>query len=82
MTVLTDIYRAPDEDPRACPEPRRRIKESHRVKAGQMLIDRLMGTNPALVQNLVCPECRQKVDDPTPTPPITLDTAATPTRPK
>ena len=60
MTVLTDIYRAPDEDPRACPEPRRRIKESHRVKAGQMLIDRLMGTNPALVQNLVCPDCRRK----------------------
>ena len=60
MTVLTDIYRAPDDDPRACPEPRRRIKESHRVKAGQMLIDRLMGTNPALVQNLVCPDCRRK----------------------
>ena len=52
MTVLTDIYRAPDHD--------LNVKESHRVKAGQMLIDRLMGTNPALVQNLVCPECRQR----------------------
>ena len=52
MTVLTDIYRAPDDD--------LNVKESHRVKAGQMLIDRLMGTNPALVQNLVCPECRQR----------------------
>ena len=52
MTVLTDIYRAPDDDSN--------VKESHRVKAGQMLIDRLMGTNPALVQNLVCPECRQR----------------------
>ena len=52
MTVLTDIYRAPDDD--------LNVKESHRVKAGQMLIDRLMGTNPALVQNLVCPDCRRK----------------------
>ena len=59
MTVLTDICRAPDDDPKACPEQRRRIKESHRVKAGQMLIDRLMGANPALVQDLVCPDCRQ-----------------------
>ena len=60
MTVLTDIYRAPDEDPRACPEPRRRIKESHRVKAGQMLIDRLMGTNPTAAQSGLCPDCRRK----------------------
>ena len=60
MTVLTDICRAPDDDSKACPEQRRRIKESHRVKAGQMLIDRLMGANPALVQDLVCPECRQR----------------------
>ena len=51
MTVLTDICRAPDDDPK--------VKESHRVKAGQMLIDRLMGANPALVQDLVCPDCRQ-----------------------
>ena len=75
MTVLTDIYRAPDEDPRACPEPRRRIKESHRVKAGQMLIDRLMGTNPALVQNLVCPDCRRKWTTHTRFTPITLSQA-------
>ena len=60
MTVLTDICRAPDDDSKACPEQRRRIKESHRVKAGQMLIDRLMGANPALIQDLVCPECRRK----------------------
>ena len=52
MTVLTDICRAPDDD--------LKVKESHRVKAGQMLIDRLMGANPALVQDLVCPECRRK----------------------
>ena len=56
MTVLTDICRAPDDDSK--------VKESHRVKAGQMLIDRLMGANPALVQDLVCPECRRKWSDP------------------
>ena len=71
MTVLTEIYRAPDDDSKACPEQEpalslskgRRIKESHRVKAGQMLIDRLMGTNPALVQDLVCPDCHRKWTD-------------------
>ena len=46
MAVLTNICRAPDDDPRACPEPRRRIKDSHRVTAGRMLIDRLMGMRP------------------------------------
>ena len=46
MTVLTNICRAPDDDPRACPEPRRRVKDSHRVTAGRMLIDRLMGMSP------------------------------------
>ena len=68
MTVLTDICRAPDDDSKACPEQEpalslskgRRIKESHRVKAGQMLIDRLMGTNPNALRSAVCPECRRK----------------------
>ena len=46
MAVLTNICRAPDDDPRACPEPRRRIKDSHRVTAGRILIDRLMGMSP------------------------------------
>ena len=46
MAVLTNICLAPDDDPRACPEPRRRIKDSHRVTAGRMLIDRLMGMSP------------------------------------
>ena len=41
MTVLTDIYRAPDDDPR--------IKESHRVRAGRMLIDRIMAMYPTAV---------------------------------
>ena len=60
MTVLTDICRAPDDDSKACPEQRRRIKESHRVKAGQMLIDRLLGTDPNALRSAVCPECRQR----------------------
>ena len=68
MTVLTDICRAPDDDSKACPEQEpalslskgRRIKESHRVKAGQMLIDRLMGTDPNALRSAVCPECRRK----------------------
>ena len=54
MTVLTNICRAPDDDQRACPEQEpalslskgRRIKDSHRVTAGRMLIDRLMGMRP------------------------------------
>ena len=46
MAVLTNICRAPDDDPRACPEPRRRVKDSHRVTAGRILIDRLMGMSP------------------------------------
>ena len=52
MTVLTDICRAPDDDSK--------VKESHRVKAGQMLIDRLMGTNPNALRSAVCPDCRRK----------------------
>ena len=41
MTVLTDIYRAPDDDPK--------VKESHRVRAGRMLIDRIMAMYPTAV---------------------------------
>ena len=52
MTVLTDICRAPDDDSK--------VKESHRVKAGQMLIDRLLGTDPNALRSAVCPECRRK----------------------
>ena len=56
MTVLTNICRAPDDDPRACPEPRRRIKDSHRVTAGRMLIDRLMGMSPTPFTSAAHPE--------------------------
>ena len=54
MAVLTNICRTPDDDPEACPEQEpalslskgRRVKDSHRVTAGRMLIDRLMGMSP------------------------------------
>ena len=51
MTVLTDIYRAPDDDPKACPEPRRRVKDSHRVRAGRMLVDRITAMYPTAVRS-------------------------------
>ena len=65
MTVLTDIYRAPDDDPKACPEhvegacpehepalslsKGRRVKDSHRVRAGRMLVDRITAMYPTAV---------------------------------
>ena len=57
VTVLTDIYRAPDDDPR--------IKESHRVRAGRMLIDRIMAMYTTAVRSAAggldmagnCPQC-------------------------
>ena len=41
MTVLTDIYRAPDDDPK--------VKDSHRVRAGRMLVDRITAMYPNAV---------------------------------
>ena len=38
MSVLTDIYRAPDDDPK--------VKDSHRVRAGRMLVDRITAMYP------------------------------------
>ena len=49
MSVLTDIYRAPDDDQKACPEPSRRVKDSHRVRAGRMLVDRITAMYPTAV---------------------------------
>ena len=71
MTVLTDIYRAPDDDPKACPEPRRRVKDSHRVRAGRMLVDRITAMYPTavlsaadgLVLSADYPENNQSVQD-------------------
>ena len=59
MTVLTDIYRAPDDDPKACPEQEpalskskgRRVKDSHRVRAGRMLVDRITAMYPTAVRS-------------------------------
>ena len=41
MSVLTDIYRAPDDDPK--------VKDSHRVRAGRMLVDRITAMYPNAV---------------------------------
>ena len=43
MTVLTDIYRAPDDDPK--------VKDSHRVRAGRMLVDRITAMYPTAVRS-------------------------------
>ena len=59
MSVLTDIYRAPDDDPKACPEQEpalskskgRRVKDSHRVRAGRMLVDRITAMYPTAVRS-------------------------------
>ena len=48
MSVLTEICRAPDEDPK--------VKDSHRVTAGRMLIDRIMGMKPTPFTSIVHPE--------------------------
>ena len=45
--TLAEIARAKD-DPKACPEPRRRTKTSHRARATRILIDRVLGTNTAI----------------------------------
>ena len=63
MTVLTDIYRAPDDDPK--------VKDSHRVRAGRMLVDRITAMYPnavlsaadGLVLSADYPEHSPKVQD-------------------
>ena len=50
-TALTGICRAPDDDPK--------VTDYHRVRAGQMLLDRILGTDPDALHNAVCPACRQ-----------------------
>ena len=63
MTVLTDIYRAPDDDPK--------VKDSHRVRAGRMLVDRVTAMYPTavlsaadgLVLSADYPEHSQSVQD-------------------
>ena len=52
ITALTDICRTPDDNPR--------ITDYHRVRAGRMLLDRILGTDPNAARNAVCPECRRK----------------------
>ena len=51
-TALKDIAFADTEDPN--------VKASHRKRATTLLLDRLLGTDPGLVRNGVCPECRRR----------------------
>ena len=48
ISALTDIYRAFD-NPEDYPERRRKVKHYHRVTAGRMLLDRVLGIYPTLV---------------------------------
>ena len=65
--ILLEIARAcpepvegAEDDPEASPEPRRRITPYHRRRAVILLLDRALGTDPALIRNGVCPDCRRK----------------------
>ena len=49
--TLLEIARAKD-DPK--------VRPYHRRKAVTLLLDRVLGTNPALIRNGVCPSCRRK----------------------
>ena len=49
--TLKEIARAKD-DPR--------FKPIHRTRAARILLDRILGTDPGLVRNGICPECRQR----------------------
>ena len=51
ITALTDICRTPDDNPR--------VTDYHRVRAGRMLLDRILGTDPNTLRSAVCPDCRQ-----------------------
>ena len=51
VDVLMDIAYADPEDPKACPEPRRRIKPFHRKYADRILMDRAFGTDPTPVRS-------------------------------
>ena len=57
--VLLEIARTED-DPKDCPEPRRRVTPYHRRRAASLLLDRLLGTDPNALRSAVCPDCRRK----------------------
>ena len=51
-TALTDICRAPEDDSK--------VTDYHRIRAGQMLLDRVLGTDPNAARRVVCPDCRRR----------------------
>ena len=56
--ILLEIARTED-DPKDCPEPRRRVTPYHRRRAASLLLDRLLGTDPNALHSAVCPDCQQ-----------------------
>ena len=56
--TLLEIARTED-DPKDCPEPRRRVTPYHRRRAASLLLDRLLGTDPNALHSAVCPDCQQ-----------------------
>ena len=56
--TLLEIARTED-DPKDCPEPRRRVTPYHRRRATSLLLDRLLGTDPNALHSAVCPDCQQ-----------------------
>ena len=61
--VLLEIARTED-DPKDCPEPRRRVTPYHRRRAASLLLDRLLGTDPNALHSASLPRLPPKVDDP------------------
>ena len=52
VDTLMEIGYADADDPT--------VTSRHRSRAGRILVDRFMGTNPTALKNGVCPECRRK----------------------
>ena len=52
VDTLMEIGYADADDPT--------VTSRHRSRAGRILVDRFMGTNPTALKNGVCPECRKK----------------------
>ena len=55
-----DPEASPEHEPALSKSKGRRIRPSHRRRAAMLLLDRVLGANPTLIQNGVCPDCRQR----------------------
>ena len=55
-----DPEASPEHEPALSKSKGRRITPYHRRRAVILLLDRALGTDPALIRNGVCPECRRR----------------------